>query len=109
MSLRRRPRSRRNRRTRSPKGVMLGSCAPPAAKPDIECPGSAVLGRGFVKSKHKRPHVRQAQPVGNHPPQHPALLEERIARSRAALAGDHENHRMPGILRAAEKSEEHVM
>jgi hypothetical protein len=47
--------------------------------------------------------------MGHRPPQHSPLLEDGISRSGAALAGNHEDESMPGILGAVEKADQSRM
>src|ERR671912_956271 len=109
MSFNMRPRSWRSCRTRSPKGVIGLPRTPPAAEPDIECTGSAMLGRGLLEADHQVAQVGQAQPMRHHAPQHAALLEQPVADGSAALAGDHENEGMAGALRAMQEAQQSEM
>src|SRR5829696_5044063 len=109
MSFNIRPRSPRSCRTRSPKGVICLSRTPPAAKPDIECTGSAMLGRGFLEADHQGAEIGQAKPMGNHAPENPAFLEHAAADGRAALAGDDQNEPVAGALRPMKEMQESEM
>src|SRR6478736_8272937 len=109
MSFSIRPRSPRSCRTRSPKGVIARSCTPPAAEPDIDCTGSAMLGRGLLEADHQGPQIGQAQPVRHHAPEHAALLENPDPGRCAALAGDDENEPVAGALRPVEEVQEREM
>ena len=90
-------------------GVIGLSSAPPAAEADIECSGSAVMGRGLLEAEDEGPQVRQAEPVRNHPPQHAALREGRTLGPRPALAGDHQHDRASLPLRPVEEADQGAM
>src|SRR5688572_15700136 len=110
MSFNMRPRSWRNCRTRSPKGVIRSSPrTPPPAEPDIECTGSAMLGRSLLEADHQMAQVGQAQPMRHHAAQDAPFFEQALAHGSATLAGDHQDEGMAGALRAMQEAQEGKM
>jgi hypothetical protein len=81
------------------------------------CGGGAAARRGrpspvgrlrLLEAEHDAPEIRQAQPVGHGPAQHPALLEHPRGRG-PALAGDHQDEAVARGLGAQQEGDEPVV